>query len=56
MVILSRPAGPIITGSIYSRWMGDVDLPAGRSRQELESAMRGHIIEEAELVGLYGAR
>jgi Raf kinase inhibitor-like YbhB/YbcL family protein len=34
----------------------DVDLPPGRSRQELESAMRGHIIEEAELVGLYGAR
>jgi Raf kinase inhibitor-like YbhB/YbcL family protein len=34
----------------------DVDLPAGKSRQELESAMRGHIIEEAELVGLYGAR
>jgi Raf kinase inhibitor-like YbhB/YbcL family protein len=30
------------------------DLAAGASRDELEHAMRGHILQEAELVGRYG--
>jgi Raf kinase inhibitor-like YbhB/YbcL family protein len=34
----------------------DVDLPPGAHRKDLDSAMRGHIVEEAELVGRYSAK
>jgi Raf kinase inhibitor-like YbhB/YbcL family protein len=30
-----------------------LDLPAASDRAQLEEAMKGHIIEEAELIGLY---
>ncbi|TAL49111.1 YbhB/YbcL family Raf kinase inhibitor-like protein [Patescibacteria group bacterium] len=30
-----------------------LDLPAGSSKGEVESAMRGHILDQIELVGLY---
>jgi len=30
-----------------------LDLPAGATKGQLESAMRGHILAQAELVGLY---
>lgn len=30
-----------------------LDLPAGATKAQLESAMRGHILAQAELVGLY---
>ena len=30
-----------------------LDLPAGVSRPDLEKAMKGHILEEAELMGLF---
>lgn len=33
-----------------------IDVPAGASRQELDRAMRGHVIEECELVGRYSHR
>src|SRR5438094_9797831 len=31
----------------------EIELPPGASRQELEVAMRGHILEEAQLMGQY---
>jgi Raf kinase inhibitor-like YbhB/YbcL family protein len=34
----------------------DTDMPAGLSRQELAGAIEGHIIEEAQLMGLYQHR
>ena len=30
-----------------------IDLPAGATKADLEAAMKGHIIEQAELIGLY---
>lgn len=30
-----------------------LDLPAGSSREEVEEAMEGHIVDETELVGIY---
>ncbi len=32
----------------------DSDLPAGLTRQELEGAIEGHVIEEATMMGRYG--
>lgn len=32
-----------------------LDLPINTSRRELESAMKGHIVDQAELTGLYSA-
>lgn len=32
-----------------------LDLPRGSKRQEVESAMKGHIIDEAELIGRYAS-
>lgn len=32
------------------RWL---DLPAGSSKQEVEAAMQGHIVDQTELVGIY---
>jgi Raf kinase inhibitor-like YbhB/YbcL family protein len=34
----------------------DMDLPAGLSREELDSAIDGHVIEEAQLMGRYEER
>jgi len=34
----------------------DTDMPAGLSRQELDGAIEGHIIEEAHLMGRYKHR
>jgi len=34
----------------------DTDLPAGLSRQELDGAIEGHVIEEAQLIGRYQHR
>jgi Raf kinase inhibitor-like YbhB/YbcL family protein len=34
----------------------ETDLPAGMTRDELEGAIRGHVIAEAELMGRYQAR
>ena len=31
----------------------DTDMPAGLSRQELDGAIEGHVIEEAQLMGRY---
>ena len=31
----------------------EMDLPAGATKAELEAAMKGHILEQAELIGLY---
>lgn len=31
----------------------ELDLPAGSNKEQLESAMQGHIISQAELIGLY---
>jgi len=31
----------------------ELDLTPGRSKQELDTAMSGHIVEQTELVGLY---
>lgn len=31
----------------------DTDMPAGLTRQELDGAIEGHVIEEAQLVGRY---
>jgi phosphatidylethanolamine-binding protein (PEBP) family uncharacterized protein len=30
-----------------------LDLDAGASKREVEEAMRGHVLDEAELVGRY---
>ena len=30
-----------------------IDLPAGSTKADLEAAMQGHILEQAELIGLY---
>ncbi len=30
-----------------------IDLPKGASREKLESAMEGHVIDQTELIGLY---
>ncbi|OGI00932.1 MAG: hypothetical protein A2Y25_02880 [Candidatus Melainabacteria bacterium GWF2_37_15] len=30
-----------------------LDLPAGATKKQLEAAMKGHIVEQAELIGLY---
>ena len=32
----------------------DVDLPRGASKRDLEAAMQGHIVGQAEYVGTYG--
>jgi Raf kinase inhibitor-like YbhB/YbcL family protein len=32
------------------------DVPPGAQRKEIESAIRGHVVEETELVGRYGAK
>jgi Raf kinase inhibitor-like YbhB/YbcL family protein len=34
----------------------DTDMPAGLSRQELDGAIEGHVIEEAQLMGRYKHR
>ena len=34
----------------------DTDMPAGLDRQELDGAIEGHVIEEAQLMGLYQHR
>ena len=34
----------------------DTDIPAGLTRQELDGAIEGHVIEKAELIGLYSYR
>jgi len=34
----------------------DTDMPAGLSRQELDGAIEGHVIEETELMGRYQYR
>jgi Raf kinase inhibitor-like YbhB/YbcL family protein len=34
----------------------DTDLPAGLTRQELDGAIEGHVIEEAQLMGRYQSR
>lgn len=34
----------------------DTDMPAGLSRQELDGAIQGHVIEEAQLMGRYQHR
>ncbi|KPJ54869.1 hypothetical protein AMJ47_02235 [Parcubacteria bacterium DG_72] len=31
----------------------ELDLPEGSTKQEVEEAMQGHILDEAELIGLY---
>lgn len=31
----------------------EMDLPAGATKGDLEKAMKGHILEQAELIGLY---
>ncbi len=31
-----------------------LDLPSGSSKKDVEAAMKGHIIEECQLIGLYG--
>ncbi len=31
----------------------ELDLPEGSTKQEVETAMQGHILESAELIGLY---
>jgi Raf kinase inhibitor-like YbhB/YbcL family protein len=31
----------------------EIDLKQGASKEELEKAMKGHILEQAELIGLY---
>jgi Raf kinase inhibitor-like YbhB/YbcL family protein len=31
-----------------------IDLPAGANRQELEEAMKGHVLAKAEVMGTYG--
>ena len=31
----------------------EIDLPPGASHQELDAAMRGHVLEEAQLMGQY---
>ena len=31
----------------------EIDLPAGATKAELEAAMKGHILEQTELIGLY---
>ena len=33
---------------------GRLDLPAGASRSELDRAMRGHVLAEGAVIGLYG--
>lgn len=34
----------------------DTDIPAGLTRQELDGAIEGHVIEEAQLIGRYEHR
>lgn len=31
-----------------------IDLPSGASRAQLESAVRGHVLAEGQIVGIYG--
>ena len=30
-----------------------LDLPEGKSKAEMEAAMQGHVLDSAELIGLY---
>lgn len=34
----------------------ELPLPPGASKSEMETMMRGHIVDEAELIGLYGRK
>jgi Raf kinase inhibitor-like YbhB/YbcL family protein len=38
---------------LYALDVAALDLPSGAAAGELESAMKGHVIEETKLVGLY---
>lgn len=35
---------------------GMLDLPSGASKEDVEKAMQGHIIEQSELIGLYNKK
>ena len=43
----------LVTGMIWVTLDTKMDLDEGATKAELESAMEGHILEKAELVGLY---
>lgn len=34
----------------------ELDLPKGAEKEELEEAMKGHIIDKASIIGLYGRK
>ena len=41
---------------LYALDMASLGLPRGAPRREVENAMRGHVLEQAELMGRYGGR
>ena len=49
----ARPAVHIATFSSSMPIDSAIDLPAGATKADLEAEMNGHILEQAELIGLY---
>ena len=41
---------------LYALDVASLGLPRGAPRREVENAMRGHVLDQAELMGRYGGR